>query len=117
NAILKSFPDYVALTDPQPLSIATAQALLRPSEALVTLLVGRTQSYVWAISRERAVWARIAAGSDTLATHVTELRKGLDPLAAPGGAAVFDLARAHELYRLLLAPVEAVIRDKPDLIL
>lgn len=116
NAIIKSFPDYVALTEPQPLTIATTQALLRPSEALVTLLVGRRQSYVWAISRERAVWARIPAGAEALAEHVAALRRGLDPLA-PGGAVPFDLARAHELYRLLLGPVEAVIRDKPNLVL
>lgn len=116
NAIVKSFPDYVALTEPQPLTIADTQKLLQSNEAMVTLLVGKRQSFVWAISRERAVWARIPAGSEALAGHVTVLRNGLDPLAS-GGAARFDLARAHELYRLLLGPVEAVIRDKPSLIL
>ncbi|MGE0765231.1 MAG: CHAT domain-containing protein [Hyphomicrobiaceae bacterium] len=115
KAIVGSFPDYVALTEPQPLTIPATQKLLRPSEALVTLLVGRQQSYVWAISRERAVWARIPAGTEMLAGHVAELRRGLDPLSANPGP--FDLARAHDLYRLLLAPVEAVIRDKPNLVL
>lgn len=116
TAIVRSFPDYVALTEPQPLTIAATQALLRPSEALVTLLVGSKQSFVWAVSRERAVWVRIPAGGDSLAAHVTALRKGLDPLA-PSASASFDLARAHQLYRLLLAPIETVIRDKPNLIL
>ena len=116
SAILKSFPDYVALTEPQPLTISATQALLRPNEALVTLLVGREQSYVWAVSRDRAVWARIAGGNEVLAGYVTALRNGLDPLASET-AAPFDVARAHELYRLLLGPVEAVIRDKPNLIL
>jgi len=116
TAISKSFPDYVALTEPEPLTVAATQALLGPGEALVTLLVGRRQSFVWALSRERAVWARVPAGSDVLAAHVTAIRKGLDPLAAEGSTA-FDFARAHELYRLLLGPVEAVIRDKPNLVL
>ena len=123
KAISASFPHFVELTEPQPLTIAATQALLRPSEALVTMLVGRDQSYVWAISRERSVWARIPAGSKALAGHVTALRQALDPLAGPPASAEvrspppFDLGRAHDLYRLLLGPVEAVIRDKPSLVL
>ncbi len=124
KAISASFPDFVALTEPQPLTIAATQALLRPSEALVTLLVGREHSHVWAISKERSVWARIPDGAKTIAGHVTALRRALDPLAgATGGSGTqgspppFDLARAHDVYRLLLGPVEAVIRDKPSLVL
>ncbi|MEZ5817454.1 MAG: CHAT domain-containing tetratricopeptide repeat protein [Hyphomicrobiaceae bacterium] len=117
KAISTSFPDYVALTEPQPLTIAATQALLGPTEALVTLLVGQKHSYVWAISRERAVWSRIGAGSKALATHVAALRKGLDPLSGSTQGAPFDLQRAHDLYRLLLGPVESIIRDKQNLIL
>ncbi|MGD9804861.1 MAG: CHAT domain-containing protein [Hyphomicrobiaceae bacterium] len=116
QAILKSFPDYVALTEPQPLTIAATQALLRPTEALVTLLIGRQQSFVWAITRERSAWVRMAAGNQSLAEHVTALRRGLEP-GPTGETAPFDLTRAHELYRLLLGQVEPVIRDKPNLIL
>ena len=123
KAISVSFPDFVELTEPQPLTIAATQALLRPTEALVTLLVGREHSHVWAISKEQSVWARIPAGAKTLAGHVTALRQALDPLAGMSGdsaarpAPAFDLARAHDLYRVLLGPVEAVVRDKSSLLL
>ncbi len=121
KAILAGFPEYVSLTDPQPLTIAATQALLGPSEALVTLLVGPDASYVWAVTRERSHWARIAAGAKALAAHVAALRRGLDPLAAPdtpgGTLPAFDLERSHALYKLVLGPVESVIADKPQLIL
>ncbi|MDX2155578.1 MAG: CHAT domain-containing tetratricopeptide repeat protein [Hyphomicrobiaceae bacterium] len=121
NAILARFPDYVALTEPEPLSVKATQALLGPTEALVTLLVGPTESFVWAVTGERVEWARIDAGSAALAAHVSALRHGLDPLAAPDPASgqrpSFDIERAAALYRLLLGPVDHIIRDKPSLVL
>ena len=119
KAIVAAFPDYVALTEPQPLTQAETARALGPDEALVTLLVGTKASYVWAVSRERSAWARIDAGRAALAEHVTALRQGLDPLASVPGSAMpaFDLARAHALYRLLLAPVQTVIRGKSRLVL
>ena len=125
--IVRAFPTYVALSDPQPLRIAEAQALLRPDEALVAILAGSGKSFVWAVTRERAEWAQIDASAQVLAEHVAALRMGLDPLAqqdaegASGSQAGvvqrFDLARAHALYRLVLAPVAQVFADKRHLIL
>lgn len=125
--IVRAFPTYVALSDPQPLKVAEAQALLRPDEALVAILVGSGKSFVWAITRERAEWAQIDAGAQAMAEHVMALRMGLDPLAqqdAEGSAGSqagvvqrFDLARAHALYRLLLGPAAQVFADKRHLIL
>lgn len=121
KAILGQFPDYKALTEPEPLTFPQAQALLGPGEALVTLLVGPKQSFVWAVTREGAQWAQIAAGRAELAAHVGALRTALDPLApSPAGGqgpAGFDYARAHALYKLVLGPVEGLIRGKPRLIL
>ena len=77
----RAFPDYVALADPKPLSVAEAQSLLKGDEVLVVILVGSERSFVWAVTRERAEWAEIDASNDTLAEHVRILRNGLDPLA------------------------------------
>jgi hypothetical protein len=124
--IIKAFPEYVALTDPKPLSIAEAQSLLKGDEVMVVVLVGSERSFVWAVTRERAEWAEIAASNDTLSEHVNILRNGLDPLAqmtaegAPGSRAGlkggFDLQRAHELYKLVLGPVAGVLEGKRHLI-
>jgi CHAT domain-containing protein/predicted negative regulator of RcsB-dependent stress response len=125
--IVKSFPQYVALTDPKPLTAADVRALLGDDEALVALLVGSSRSFVWALTRERMAWAEIEAGSKELGEHVAALRRGLDPLAqqdAEGSATSragvvpgFDLERAHRLYRLVLGPVAEVLNSKRHLII
>ena len=124
--ISRSFPDYVALTDPRPLAVSAVQALLKDDEALVAILVGSTKSFVWALTRERAEWAEIDAGSAALAEHVEVLRNGLDPLAQQdaegttgskaGVVQGFDLVRAHALYKLVLGPVASVLAGKQHLI-
>lgn len=121
-AVVRTFPDYVALTEPSPLTVAETQALLQPDEALVTILVGPQRSFVWAISRERAEWAALEVGADALVEHVAALRRGLDPLSMDqpdtSGRVTrgYDLSRAHAVYRLLLEPVAAVIAGKRHLI-
>jgi CHAT domain-containing protein len=125
--IVRAFPDYAALADPKPLAITEARALLGRDEALVTILVGAGKSYVWALTREKAQWAEINAGSKTLADDVTALRQTLDPLAQqdaegapgsrPGVRPGFDLQRAHALYRLVLGPVEDALAGKQHIIL
>ncbi len=124
--IVRAFPAYVALADPKPLRVAEAQALLGADEALVAILVGSAKSFVWALTRERAEWAEIDAGAQALLDQVTALRNGLDPLAQQdaegaagsraGVASGFDLARAHALYQLVLAPVAGVLAGKRHLI-
>jgi CHAT domain-containing protein len=125
--IVKDFPDYDALADPKPLRVAEAQALLRDDEALVAILVGSERSFVWALTRDRAQWAQVDAGAKALSEHVEALRLGLDPLAqqdAEGSGSSragvvrrFDLARAHALYRLVLAPVAETFAGKRHLII
>jgi CHAT domain-containing protein len=125
--IAQSYPQYAALVDPMPLSMVATQRLLASDEALIVILSGGAKSFVWALSRERAAWAEIDAGSAELAGDVAALRRGLDPLAqqdAEGSAgsraavvAGFDLERAHALYARVLAPVAATFSDKRHLII
>lgn len=125
--ITKSYPDYAAFADPSPLSVAATQALLNGDEALVAILVGSTKSFVWVVTRERAEWAEIDAGSAVLAEHVAALRNGLDPLAQQdaegsvgskaGVVEGFDLNRAHALYRLVLGPVAPILAGKQHLLI
>lgn len=124
--ITRAFPDYLALAEPKPLSIAEAQSLLRGDEALVAILVGSARSFVWAVSRDRADWAQIDAGASALAAEVTALRNGLDPMAqqdAEGAAGsqagvvrAFDIERSHALYRQILGPIAATLQGKRHVI-
>ena len=126
DEIVKSFPQYAALADPKPLSVADVRALIRDDEALLAMLVGSSSSFVWAVTRERSAWAEIKAGSKELAEYVTALRAGLDPLAQQdaegtsdrraGVVQGFDLDRAHALYRLVLGPVAELVNSKRHLL-
>ena len=120
----EQFPDYAALVNPQPLSMAEAQALLGPEEALVAYLVSKEESFVWALTRDGSAWQRLDVNEGELAKEVARLRQGLDLEALRKKAeakedlkdVLFDLDAAHALYRRLLGPVESLIVGKRHLI-
>jgi CHAT domain-containing protein/tetratricopeptide (TPR) repeat protein len=124
--IASAFPSYAALSDPRPLSIGETQALLKPDEALIAILVGSERSFLWVLTRERTGWAQIDLGAEALAGEVTALRRDLDPLAqqdaegttgsVAGIVRGFDLVRAHALYKRTLGGLESLFADKGHLI-
>ncbi|WP_439359009.1 CHAT domain-containing tetratricopeptide repeat protein [Bradyrhizobium sp. DASA03007] len=113
------FPDYSSLSNPLPLAVKDIQALLSVDESMVLYSVVDKQSYVIAITREGVDWKEIPLGADTLAQKVSAFRRGLDvgkAHDASGKAGLFDLALANELYVALLGPVEALTKDKRNLL-
>ena len=65
--LARDFPDYFALSKPQPLGVEETQKLLSPDEALVFWVTGSAASYVFAVTREDFEWHSIALGSRQLA--------------------------------------------------
>lgn len=114
------FSDYVALTRPVPMKAAEVQQALGPDEALVFLLPGEKESYVFAVTRQGHEWKTIPLSSDELAAKVVGLRQGLfvdssnDPTRE---AEKFDPAKAYALYTQLIGPVEGLIKDKRHLLI
>jgi CHAT domain-containing protein len=106
----------------KPLTTEEVQILLGAHDALVFFLVGASESYVFALTRERFEWRTISLGEENLSIKVAAFRRGLDIVeltksVSTGTAQLFDLAAAHELYVALLGPVEALIKDKPQLLI
>ena len=116
----KRFPDYAALTSPKPLGAEETQKLLGADEALVFIQSGYEESYVFVVTRESFGWATIALDPKALSDKVAAFRRGLkvEDIAQPasGRRTLFDLAGAHELYGLLLGPVEGLIKGKRNLL-
>jgi len=117
----KEFPDYAALANPQALAVPETQKLLRADEALVFWLTGDQTTYVFALTGDGFLWRSIPLGAKDLGAKVAAFRRGLDvaDLARAieaGRSELFDLAFAHDLYVALMAPVEALVRDKKNLI-
>lgn len=122
DAQLKTdFPYYSGLTKAEPLAAEEAAALLKPNEALITIVSGIDETYVWAITREKQAWHRAPATWRWLENSVQSLRRTLDTedlkknISNPGG--LMDLGLSYELYSKLLAPLEAIFKDKSHLLI
>jgi len=119
--------DYIAeavrdLLRGKPLMAEEVQRLLGPDEALVFFLVGANDSWVFAVTREGVDGRTISLGEENVSARVAAFRRGLDvdELTKSVDARkpeLFDLATAHEFYLALLGPVEALIKDKPQLLI
>jgi CHAT domain-containing protein len=118
----KEFPDYAALADPKPPTAEEVQRLLGADEALVFFLAGPKESYAFALTREGFEWRTISLGEKNMAAMVAAFRRGLDvdeltKSVSTDKPQLFDLAAAHELYGALFGPIEALIKDKPLLLI
>src|SRR5262245_42045450 len=115
------FPEFFALSKPEPLSIEEATQLLHQDEALVVLLAGHAEeTFVWALTRDGSAWQRIPLGAKALSAKVQALRVGVDlqdPKQAAQSGKLFDLGLAHDLYKSLLGPVANLIDHKLHLLI
>ena len=126
KTIEASFPAYAELTNPKAASLAQTQALLKPNEGLIFILVNPEATYVWGLTHDQSVWARADdLGEKPLGDAVTRLRQQLHlaSLAAAmpqgqggAGAERYDIALAYSLYDRLIRPVEGVFKGKTTLI-
>jgi hypothetical protein len=110
------FPDYAALSNPQPLTVKEIQNLLSDGEALLLFATGETESYVFAMTRTSDAWKPITLGTAALSEKVARFRRGLDVEALRQSAerskpVLFDLGLANDLYLAVIGPVEEVVKD------
>jgi CHAT domain-containing protein len=71
------FPDYVALSKPQPVSLQETQALLADDEALLVFDFD-ARSYGWIITRNNADWTELKVSAKDLDAQVRALRVWLN---------------------------------------
>lgn len=79
RVLAQRFPDYAALSKPQPLGVSDVSSLLADDEALVLVDLGKGKedaSYIWVVDRPGAVWNTIDAKSEDLTDR--------PPLSGPG---------------------------------
>ena len=102
----REFPDYGALSNPQPLTVKDIQPLLADDEALIVIHLDAKKSYVWAITPSATDWKELAVSGAEVSQKVSALRR---PLKSP---TPFDAQASFELYQKILAPVEDVCAEK-----
>ena len=117
---------------PEPLPIAELQSshsnvLLKSGEVLLLPIIGERpeRGLVFAITRERAVWAELGMTGEEIAGSVKALRASLDP-CQPGQpncsreiGQAFDFVAAHRLYQALFGDeaIAALLRKAETVIL
>jgi CHAT domain-containing protein len=109
NVFAKEFPDYVALSKPQPLSVKDIQKLLDDDEAVIIVDLG-DKSYVWVVTKNRANWTELAVSAEQVSKTVATLRALLESDYKP-----FDPKLSFALYGQVLGPIGDIIRSKPRL--
>lgn len=108
--IAERFPDYSALVDPKPASVAQIARRLRDGEVLLAYYFGEESGFVWALKADGgAAFSRIPASRKELAKDVSALRKALDPgVSGIDEIPPFDVATANRLYVKLMGALEPV---------
>jgi CHAT domain-containing protein len=112
QVFVRDFPNYAALSKPEPLTAKEIQSLLDNDEALVVIDLDE-YSYVWVVTKDRADWKAILISAAQASKTIETLRAGLNPY--PDSPKTFDRALAYQLYRQVLGPVEGIISQKTRL--
>jgi CHAT domain-containing protein/Tfp pilus assembly protein PilF len=106
--IARDFPNYAELSNPKPLDIGDLQPQLATDEAMLVYLIGESESWLWALRRDRTELYKLTIGGKALAAEVAALRERLDPISNPD-LIPFDAKRANALYDIILAPAAALL--------
>jgi CHAT domain-containing protein/tetratricopeptide (TPR) repeat protein len=115
-------PRYADMLIPGPLSLVQAQRRLRHGEGLLLIIPADGDVYVFAATRTRSAWNRVAGGEAELERRIRQLRCSVDdgtcagkPPATADGASPFDVGTAYSLYRDLISPVEEALEGADQL--
>lgn len=111
-----SFPAYHELIRPVPLSIADAQKLIAPNEALISWLVLDEEILMFLVRSDRAKLVRIEQGLETLRLQIKRLRLATE-FPPTGALPSYPHNIALQLYRSLLGPAEDHLAGVNHLIL
>lgn len=117
----KNLPHYAQFTNPRPVSLKKVQALLHPHEALISLITGESDSFLFIVKQGTATQLiRLNTHQKQLKKQLSRLRYALEatPQAVKQGRLpFFDLRLASTLYQQLLQPAEAALKNIKHLII
>lgn len=108
----EQFPEYTKLAMPKPVPVDDAQKLLGPDEAMVLLLTGDKESYVFALTADDFDWHAIPLGGGDLAAEIAKFRAGLDV----DRLQPFDLNLAYQMFGQLIGPIDGLVKNKRNLL-
>src|SRR3984893_8260093 len=111
SVLSQKFPDYVALSKPQPLTLQDTQKLLADDEAVLAFDIGEKNSYAWVVTRIEGFWTEIPTTTKALNEKVQQLRQSL----AFKTNKPYDTALAHKIYQETFGPIASKLAGKKRL--
>jgi CHAT domain-containing protein len=124
----KKYPAYRQLVDPRPISLAEARQALKPGEALLLMTEAANALHLFVVTPTSVGWSRPGKEVAVVLKQISDLRCDVDfatcsaarkaeldavamsPMELEGHRR-FDLDTANALYKLLIAPVEPLLKD------
>jgi CHAT domain-containing protein len=118
ESLAASFPAYGSLVNPPSPNPAAMQAVLSQDEVMIGVHPMTEFTMVWLIGQGKTRLHRADISAGQLAQQVASLRQQLDAssASASGQPPAFNRDLAHQLYRTLLAPLEADFKSAKTLI-
>ncbi len=124
----KKYPAYRQLVSPRPISLAEARQALRPGEALLLMTEAANALHLFVVTPTAVGWSRPGKDITVILKQISDLRCDVDfatcsaarkaeldalPMSALEleGHRRFDLDTANALYKLLIEPVEPLLKD------
>ena len=118
DSVRSAIPNYDNIVGAHSFKIAQAVAVLKPDEAIISLISGRKESFVWVITADGRVSGDIIEKTkEDWNDNALNMRASL---SVPGGELKniqdFDTKSAYGLYQDLLEPLQDHWRDAKHLI-
>ncbi len=115
NSRMKSeYPKFYQLMNPEPVTVKKVQNILNNNEALVTVLLGKEESYLWVIKTDGMVFKKIPVTSDEIAREVSIIRASLEnPEMGQGdrSKSVYPTDVASHIYETIFGQVKDELDD------
>ena len=111
EVLAREFPNYQVMTQPQPLSLAAAQALLRPDEAILFISFAEDRAYSFVLTAHGAQALRSSMSKSQAEQIVRRIRATVDtslmnvPALTWETLPPFDYQDAYEMFSALIDPL------------
>ena len=117
--IERQLPEYGSLLQARQPTITDVQSKLKSDEVMVSICTAESSTYVFVVSSNAPVeMVSVPIIKRDLEKLVSDLKQSLLPISDRlGELPPYDFEKAHELYSLLLKPVESVWKSSKNMIL
>ncbi len=121
DRLWKEYPRYMELTQPKPVTVEDLQKrLLRPGEALLTYVLLKDKTAIFAVTPTGFRLAVVPQSRDQVAAAIRAARRPMEQVAVSGNFAALntlDPKLLHQLYQTLVAPAEPALKGAQRVLL